>query len=132
MRKVVCSNCEAPLNIDGADLLATPPPCQECGSERYTVKLEIHEQVSIHEHVKGKVKDEAFPSRKKVRAEFITGEEERKSDGQWVKKDRYWNKDKNIYSETVIDPKTGEVIHSCEEPFTEHVGHGAAKFGMKE
>jgi len=33
----------------------------------------------------------------------------------------------NRYLEKVTDPETGEVVHSCEEPLSEHQGHGTAK-----
>lgn len=127
IRNVVCTECAAPLAVDETDTLATPPPCEQCGSTSYTVIFTIHEPNILHEQVKGKVKDGALPSRKKVRTEFITGEELRKSDGQWVGKDRYWNKDSDIYIEKVVDQKTGGVIHSCEELLSEHIGHGSAK-----
>jgi hypothetical protein len=127
MRTVICTNCETPLTVDQTETLAVLPPCEKCGSIGYTVKLSVNEQITLHEQVKGKVKNDALPSHKKVRAEFITGEELRKSDGKWVNKDRYWNKDRDIYSEKVVDQNTGEVIHSCEEPLSKHTGHGSAK-----
>lgn len=33
----------------------------------------------------------------------------------------------NLYTETVTDPLTGDAIHECEEPLTDHQGHGSAK-----
>ena len=35
--------------------------------------------------------------------------------------------DNKRYFETVVDPDTNEVIHKCEEPLSEHQGHGSAK-----
>ena len=37
------------------------------------------------------------------------------------------DRDGNWYRETFLDPETGEVLHHCEEPLTEHRGHGSAK-----
>ena len=31
------------------------------------------------------------------------------------------------YQETVDDPVTGERVHECDEPLSEHWGHGSAK-----
>ena len=31
------------------------------------------------------------------------------------------------YEESVVDPKTGEVIHECCEPLDQHRGHGSAR-----
>jgi hypothetical protein len=128
MRKVICSNCKIGLDVPDNDPLSKPAPCSKCGGTNYTVVLQIFEDVEVHERARGKMKDDSYPSDKKQRAEFITGDEQRKSDGTWIKKDRYWNKDENIYFETVIDPSTGNTIHSCKEPLTDHVGHGFAKF----
>lgn len=44
-----------------------------------------------------------------------------------VKKIRIIDKDKNLYKETVTDPDTNTIIHHCEEPLDQHVGHGSAK-----
>lgn len=132
MRKVICSSCGTPMVIAEDAPLTKPSPCSKCGGSSYTVSLQFHETIEVHEHLKGKVKDYSYPSNKKQRAEFITGEEIRKSDGEWVKKERYWNKDKNVYSETVTDLKNGAIIHSCEESLTDHVGHGSAKCKNKK
>ena len=31
------------------------------------------------------------------------------------------------YKEVVRDPDTSEIIHECEEPLSEHQGHGSAR-----
>jgi hypothetical protein len=31
------------------------------------------------------------------------------------------------YLERVWDPESGDIIHECEEPLTQHAGHGSAK-----
>lgn len=33
----------------------------------------------------------------------------------------------NQYQEVVTDPGTGAIIHKCEEPLSEHTGHGDAR-----
>jgi hypothetical protein len=33
----------------------------------------------------------------------------------------------NWYHERVTDPTTGAVVHECDEPLTQHRGHGSAK-----
>ncbi len=37
----------------------------------------------------------------------------------------------NTYYEKILDEKTGEVIHLCDEPLDQHIGHGSAKFKKK-
>lgn len=43
-----------------------------------------------------------------------------------MKKSRVIDKYKDRYMEKVTDPETGEIIHGCEEPLSEHFGHGFA------
>jgi len=47
--------------------------------------------------------------------------------GRMVIKERHWDKVSNCYFERITGIETGEVIHECEEPLTEHRGHGSAK-----
>lgn len=52
---------------------------------------------------------------------------EMSANGRMVIKERHWDKVSNCYFERITDIETGEVIHECEEPLTEHRGHGSAK-----
>jgi len=45
--------------------------------------------------------------------------------------DRVINRENDLYKEVVTDPKTGEIIHQCEEPLSKHQGHGSAKRNKK-
>jgi hypothetical protein len=42
-------------------------------------------------------------------------------------KDRHWYKKSDWYFERIIDAETGEVIHECEEPLSDHCEQGSAK-----
>jgi hypothetical protein len=48
---------------------------------------------------------------------------------RWVRFYRLPDRAGDQYEELVVDPETGEVIHSCKEPLSEHRGRGAAKNG---
>ena len=52
---------------------------------------------------------------------------ETSASGRMVWKERHWDKKSDWYFERITDVATGEVIHECEEPFTEHRAHGSAK-----
>jgi len=41
--------------------------------------------------------------------------------------ERLIDRENDWYAETVTDPETGEIVHECKEPLSEHQGHGAAK-----
>ena len=47
--------------------------------------------------------------------------------GKWMKLSRVIDRGNDLYHETVTDPSTGEVVHECKEPLSDHHGHGAAK-----
>jgi hypothetical protein len=59
--------------------------------------------------------------------EAITGAEFFRKLGIWVSKERVIDRDGNHYREVITNPKTGEIIHHCEEPLSDHRGHGSAK-----
>lgn len=40
---------------------------------------------------------------------------------------RLIDRDNDVYRETVTDYESGEIIYHCEEPLSEHQGHGSAK-----
>lgn len=46
---------------------------------------------------------------------------------KWVRRAMRIDRENNRYSETVVDPSRQEIIHKCEEPFSDHRGHGSAK-----
>ena len=37
------------------------------------------------------------------------------------------DREADTYDETVTDPESGEIVHECHEPLSEHRGHGSAK-----
>jgi hypothetical protein len=41
--------------------------------------------------------------------------------------ERVIDRAKNWYKKLITDPETGKVVHHCEEPLTDHRGHGSAK-----
>jgi hypothetical protein len=58
--------------------------------------------------------------------EAKSGANLQRSTGRWMERDLVVDRKNDRYIERVVDPKTGEVIHVCEEPLSEHRGHGTA------
>ncbi len=118
-----CGNCHS--------LLPDPPtgPCDVCGSTDQIQKLNIGETIGIemHDQINAKLKDHSLRSNDKLRVHLIAGDDQRKRDGRWMNKERLIDRDNNRYKETVTDPITGEVVHQCDEPLSDHWGHGSAK-----
>jgi len=47
--------------------------------------------------------------------------------GKVVHREQIFDRDNDRYFEKVTDYETGEVIHHCDEPLSEHQGHGDAR-----
>lgn len=125
--KVMCADCGIELRSEETGSEKSTP-CPTCGSVKRNLTLSITEQMQpAHDILTGKLKDKRFPSKKNPRVEFTVGDDQRKSDGKWMLKTRTINKEKNQYSEVVTDPETGAVVHKCEQPLSQHIGHGSAK-----
>lgn len=75
--------------------------------------------------IKSKVKD---PKSKKPIREFKTGTEpQRGRPGKWACVYRNIDREHNTYDEKVVDEETGQVLHECHEPLSDHRGHGSAR-----
>lgn len=62
-----------------------------------------------------------------MRFDTYSGVEQSHKYGKLVRVHRTVDKDKDWYSEKVIDLKTGETLYECEESLSKHTGHGTAK-----
>lgn len=78
----------------------------------------LHEKLGT----KAKRKDKGKPF-----VEQVSGDDFQRKSEKWVHIDRIIDREQDIYKELVTDPKTGEIIHKCEEPLSKHQGHGSAK-----
>ncbi len=126
---VKCAECNADLPVEHAGKDAGSP-CPACGSMKKHIHLELKDKegLEIHDNVRGKIKSVTLPSSKNPRVKFFSGDDLRKSDGKWMQKEMVVDRENNLYKEIVKDIQTGEVIRDCEEPLSDHVGHGDAKF----
>lgn len=126
-RVITCRNCNTQL--DGETNGQPLEPCPNCGSLESHIVLSITETIEFHERIGLKAKQEGF---KKPRKELVAGDEKYVAQDRWVYKERVIDREKDKYLEVVKDPKTGEIIHQCEEPLSRHFGHGSAKHKEKE
>jgi hypothetical protein len=119
-QEIVCTDCGHPF-------VSAEEKCQNCGSPNKTIKISLDVPSLPKLMLKGKVKDKTRPAKENPRVKFMTGDELRKIDGKWMKKQRHIDADRDEYFEKVVDPETGEIIHECQEPLHQHPGHGSAK-----
>jgi hypothetical protein len=128
-RKTICNKCQH-------DFFSKPTLdeiiCPNCQLTESTIYIEVHDEIKLREQLRGKLKDDNFSGKRKIRGEFVVGSERRESDRKWVHKERFIDRDNNRYKEKVIDEETDEIIHECNESLKKHQGHGSAKFTKKE
>lgn len=118
-----CDNCGHVWNYDSE-------VCPSCGSKQQTITFHITEKSSpiIVDMLSAAVKE---IGKKKPILEEKVGSEIWKDKGKYVTKKRIIDRENNHYYEKIVDPDTKEVIHECDEPLTEHFGHGSAKKEQK-
>ena len=126
--EVRCLDCGTALPEDQAEQ-ASAAPCPSYGSLRRSVTLHISDRVPVYESLRGKTRRPALPSKKKTRVDFIERDVKRKSDGKRLRHSRHIGRDEDRYVETLVDPQSGEILHHCEEPLSQHRGHGSDKKG---
>jgi hypothetical protein len=86
----------------------------------------LTEGIKIHDGLRFKVKDPSKSGRSKIKSEGF----HKYTDSQkaaLVKRIQVIDRENDQYKELVVDAETGDVIHSCEEPLSKHIGHGSAK-----
>ena len=122
---VQCLNCNSDLPTEW--VRTGEQPCPKCGSTERAFTVDTVENISVHECHEGRVKDPNLSSRKNPRVKFQEGDSYWRDGKRWVKRNMRVDRDQDLYQEVVIDPETGTIIHKCEEPLSQHRGHGSAK-----
>jgi phage FluMu protein Com len=121
---VKCGKCGQELIEPTSTPFENRVPCPHCGSFSRAYFASIHETTTIREKIgmKGKRGGTGKPF-----IETVSGDDLLKTTGKWNKLERVIDRENNLYSEKIIDPETGKIIYQCEEPLSEHKGHGSAK-----
>ena len=119
--KTSCSNCDYELS----ELTCS---CPKCGSKKKTYHLLIEEKVTIRDGLKLKAKR---PGKSRPYFESWNIPSLSSSLKKVVNLIRIFDRDNDHYHEKVTEYETGDVIHQCDEPLSEHTGHGTDKFNRK-
>ena len=122
VRKVKCKDCGFYLNMPSN---AERPPCPACGSTTHAFILEAG--AAAYHFVQGKARLKHKDVNHKLIREVITGPDLCRKDGKWKQLHRSLDHKADLYREIVTDPESGGIVHQCEEPLSEHRGHGDDK-----
>jgi hypothetical protein len=122
---IKCSNCnkvlhEPPSLPPGQ----TRPQCPHCGSVLRTVLMEGTATVTAYPSLEAK----KGPKRRgDYLLELFVGANWSTALGRFMQKVRRIDREHDRYEERVVDPGTGETIHSAKERLSDHWGHGSDK-----
>ncbi len=122
---IFCKDCHHQL--DEALASSANYSCPNCGSTRKYMNMSITDGIGLYDSLGAQAKDPNYPGKRKIRWETFVGWERSNKLQKMVYKTRTIDRANDTYQEIVTDPKTGEIIHHCEEPLSEHFGHGTAK-----
>lgn len=122
-----CPSCHKGTLVHVDDRPAMIVQSFSCGHKRFAPRL--GEDLSSHFTLrfKGKRGGKGRPF-----VEGKSGDDLHKKDGKWMHREIAIDREKNHYKEKVTNPKTGSVVHACEEPLSQHVDHGSAKKKSKK
>ena len=119
---VTCRECGAVL--ERLDVVR----CPQCGSIKRHVHVKVSDAILIESGpIRVKGKDARLTGKRKVVQETFIGRDLEKTTGKRHDKYRLIDRRADRYRELVVDHDTGEQIHVCDEPLSEHRGHGSAK-----
>ena len=118
-----CADCGASI-VHDADASGTRIPCVVCGSMKRIYNVSITEKIIARDGYGLKAKR---LGKKKPYVEDLSIPDYSYSREKYVHKQRVIDRDNDHYFEKVTDYETGEVVHHCEEPLSQHQGHGDAK-----
>lgn len=121
MKEIYCKNCGQKLSE--GDIV-----CPKCGIKKRDIALTFKEEIELHDQIQGKVKEKGI---KRPVQEFKVGDDFHRKSGKWYHREMYIDRKGDFYKEFVKDKTTGEVVHKCEEPLSNHKGHGSAKHKRK-
>jgi len=125
---LLCGKCKVALKEDSHIKPDQRVPCPSCGSTARIFELTIHDGIVMKSKLGMKAR---HPSGKKPFIEQVTGDDFHRKTAKWMNLSRVYDREHDIYKESITDPITGEVIHECIEPLSEHTGHGSAKHKKK-
>lgn len=120
--QVQCGGCRRELAEDPSVPPGLLRPCPSCGSRKRHVSISVSDTLTLHAKLKLKGRK---PGLKRPFVEQVAGDDLHRQTGRWMILRRVIDRLHNWYSERVTDPKTGETIHSREEPLSTHRGHGS-------
>jgi DNA-directed RNA polymerase subunit RPC12/RpoP len=123
-RSTKCGECGKPLSEAPSIAVEQRTACPSCGSTVRAFSVTTSSTIEIYGQLRLKGRR---ASRGRPFIEQTVGSDLHRKTGIWMKLDRVIDRARDWYRERVTNLKTGEVVHECEEPLSQHQWHGTAK-----
>ena len=123
---VKCNSCGGLIDEPENTELELRDPCPSCGSKARLYTIELQGEITFREKLKIKARHGGVGEVKPF-LELQTGDDFYRKTGEWSRREKMEDRENDRYLEHIVNPKTGEAIHHCEEPLSQHQGHGSAK-----
>jgi DNA-directed RNA polymerase subunit RPC12/RpoP len=123
-KEVKCGDCGLTIEEDSGIAVEDRLPCPTCGSFKRAFHVTIHDTCTIREKI-GRKSRHAVEGKPFI--EQVQGSDLHQKSGKWMNLVRIIDRGNDSYHEVVTNPETGEIIHECKEPLSQHVGHGTAR-----
>jgi hypothetical protein len=125
---VWCGGCGKQLDESPNTPVHDRIPCPNCDSKtrKFGVVINAVAEVSSRMRAKARSGEAGKPGGKPwltTMSEPSWSHARRK----WMHREKTENRRDDRYTEVVWDPDTGEIVHQCDEPLSEHRGHGSAR-----
>jgi hypothetical protein len=120
---ILCGGCSAQLK-DALPSAAVEAriPCPSCGSTTRIYHAFIVESIKARDGLGMKAKR---PGEKRPYVESKNVPHYSHSRAKLVHREQLLDRDNDRYFERVTDYETGAIIHECDEPLSQHIGHGS-------
>ncbi|HBN05707.1 MAG TPA: zinc ribbon domain-containing protein [Bacteroidales bacterium] len=119
MDELFCTNCKRKI-----PLVDDNKKCPFCGSLEKTRIINVYDEAKAYDSLRIRNNEKI---NKKYKFELKSGDDFSYIKQKYVDLKMLVDRENDWYSELVIDKETGEIIHECNEPLSEHIGHGDAK-----
>ena len=125
---VLCGKCKMALKEHSHMKPDQRLPCTCCGSTARIFQITIRDGIVMKSKLGMKAR---HLGGKKPFIEEVAGDDFHRETAKWMNLSRVYDREHDLYEEIITDPITGEVVHECIEPLSEHTGHGSAKHKKK-
>lgn len=129
MSESYCAGCgvqRAGPGIEGSAVSVTP--CPNCGVVGIDRRIVLADSAVGRDCLGSRSRGLRDGKRKNLR-ESKQGTEFFRKDGRWHEIWRVVDHVNDWYDEVITDEETGQVVHECHEPLSQHHGHGSARRG---